>query len=104
MTFERQEENGCAVLSIQGPLTINEAAAIRDEMIKCFDGYDDIIIDLNDVSEFDAAGIQLICSARLTAQEKRKGFKVAGASMNSIGALERAGFNPDEVLCSVVAQ
>ena len=101
MTQKMEDRKGCAVLKIQGPMTINEAKSIRDEMLGCFENYNGLILDLNDLSDLDTAGIQLICSARLTAQEKGKVFKVEGAPMNSMDTLVRAGFNPDAVLCPV---
>ena len=81
-------------------MTINEASALRDEIVECFDTYEGLILDLNGVSEFDVAGIQLLCSARLTAQSTDKRFQVTNASMASIDTLFRAGFDPDEIFAA----
>ncbi len=98
MIFNREEKDGCALLSIQGTMTISDAAALRDEMLECFNDYEGLILDLYDVSGFDTAGIQLLCSARLTAESTGKSFKVTRASVSSMSELERAGFDPDAIL------
>ena len=98
MTFKREEKDGCALLRIEGPMTVNEASALCLEMVECFNACDGLILDLNDVSECDTAGIQLLCSARLTAQSRGKRFMVTSASMSSIDTLARAGFDPDAIL------
>ncbi len=100
MTLDRKEKDGCALLSIEGPMTVNDAAALRDEMLACFNDYKGLILDLNEVSECDTAGIQLLCAARLTAESTGKSFKVSQASMSSMSTLERAGFDPDAILGS----
>ena len=97
MTFKREIKDGCALLKIEGQMTVNDASALRDEMIECFNHCDGLILDLNDVSDCDTAGIQLLCSARLTAQGTGKRFEVTGASMSSIDTLARAGFDPDAI-------
>ena len=98
MTFNREEKDGCALLSIEGPMTISDAAGLREEMLACFNDYEGLILDLHDVSDCDTAGIQLLCSARLTAERTGKDFKVSRASMSSMSTLERAGFDTDAVL------
>ncbi len=98
MIFNREEKDGCALLSIEGPMTVNDAAALRDEMVECFNDYEGLILDLHEVSGCDTAGIQLICSGSLTAESTGKSFKVTRASMVSMSTLERAGFDPDAIL------
>ncbi len=100
MTFNRKEKDGCALLSIEGPMTVNDAAALRNEMIESFNDYEGLILDLHEVSECDTAGIQLLCAARLTAESTGKSFKITRPSMSSMSTLERAGFDPDAILGS----
>ncbi len=98
MTFNREEKDGCALLSIEGPMTVNDAAALRDEMVACFNDYEGLILDLHEVSKCDTAGIQLLCSAKLTAERTDKSFNVTRASLSSMSALERAGFDPHVIM------
>ncbi len=76
-------------------MTINESAALRDELVECFRSFSGIIIDMDAVSECDAAAMQLLCSARLTAHDIGKRFAVTSASMSSMDAIARAGLDPD---------
>ncbi len=98
MIFNREEKDGCALLSIEGSMTVNDAATLRDEMIACFNDYEGLILDLHEVSDCDTAGIQLLCSAKLTAERTGKSFNVTSASLFSMCILERAGLDPDAVL------
>ena len=98
MTFKREEKDGCALLRIEGPMTVNEASALRNEMVECFNACDGLILDLNDSSDCDTAGIQLMCSARLTAQRTGKHFEVTGTSTCLMDTLARAGFDPGTIL------
>ena len=81
-------------------MTINDTAALHSEMVACFNDYEGLILDLHEVSECDTAGIQLLYSARLTAERTGKTFHVTRASMSSMGTMERAGFDPDTILGS----
>ncbi len=98
MIFNKKEKDGCVLLSIEGEMTIADAAVFRNEMVQCFNDYEGLILDLHEVSNCDTAGIQLLCSARLTAESTGKSFNVTRASMSSMSELERAGFDPDAVL------
>ncbi len=98
MSFMRKQKDGYALLKIQGPMTINEATALHSEMVACFDEHDGLILDLNEVNECDTAGIQLLCSAKLTAKSTGKSFDITSTSLSSMSILERTGFDPDAVL------
>lgn len=98
MTFTREVKDGCAVLRIEEAITVSEATALRDEMVACLTAYDGLILDLNEVSICDIAGIQLLCSARLSAQDTEKRFHVIGPSEAFADSLARAGFDPGAIL------
>ncbi len=100
MGFMREEKEGCALIKLDGPMGINEAAALRDEMVECFETYNDIIIDMEAASECDASGMQLLYSARLEASKTGKRFLVTNASMSLMDAIVRAGLDPDAIFCA----
>ncbi len=100
MNFSREEKGGCVLLSIEGEMTIADATTLRDEMVACFNYYEGLILDLHEVSECDTAGIQLLCSAGLTAESTGKSFSVTRASISSMSTLERAGFDLEAILGS----
>jgi len=91
MDFLREENNGSATLKISGDLSVYEVAALRKELVDCIDMYDGLALDLDEVTDFDVAGIQLLYSARRTAIEAGKVFSVQEASGSLREALDRAG-------------
>ncbi|MBF0526449.1 MAG: STAS domain-containing protein [Deltaproteobacteria bacterium] len=93
MSFVRQEEDGCARLTIEGPLTIYEAADLHREFIDCFETSNGLILELDQVGDCDIAGLQLLCSAAATAQAAGKVYTVVGASALVKDQMSRAGLN-----------
>ena len=93
MNFSREEKDGCVVLKINGNLSVYEVANLRDELVACFDMYDGLTLDLNEVNDCDTAGIQLLCSAGKTAAETGKNFAVSVVSVSVGETLECAGLD-----------
>ncbi len=98
MAIKREEKDGYAVIKIDGPFSVYEAADLRNEFIECFENYDGLILDLEEVSDCDTAGVQLLCSAHITSGNEGKPFTVAKASDSVITAVTCAGLNPDKIL------
>ncbi len=98
MAYEMETKNGQAVLKVNGRMTVSEAGSLRDKLIECFDDYNGLILDLQDVEECDAAGIQLICSVHKTAGTTEKPFSVANASKAVTETVVRTGLNPEKLL------
>ncbi|OQY60448.1 MAG: hypothetical protein B6245_01350 [Desulfobacteraceae bacterium 4572_88] len=94
----KNEKDGFALLSIIGSFSIYEATRLRDEFIRCFDAHKGLILDLGEVSECDTAGVQLLCSARRTAQNEGKGFAIEKPSKSVINAVTSIGLDSGEVL------
>ena len=57
MTFTKQEKDGCARVSVEGAMSVYEAADLRDLFVSCFDQHDGLILDLSAVTECDTAGL-----------------------------------------------
>ncbi|MCP4352692.1 MAG: STAS domain-containing protein [Desulfobacterales bacterium] len=98
MVYELETKDEQAILKIDGKITVSEAGFLRDILIECFDGYNGLTLDLQEVDECDAAGIQLICSVHKTAIAKEKPFSVANASKALTETVVRAGLNPEKLL------
>ncbi len=98
MTFEMETKDEQAILKVNGKMTVLKASALRDKLVECFDGYNGLTLDLQDVEECDAAGIQLICSIHKTAEIMEKPFSVANASKAVVESVVRAGLNPEKLL------
>lgn len=98
MTITREDKDGQAFLTIRGPLSIYEVTDIRNELIQCFDNCSTLFLDLDEVTECDTAGVQLLCSARITADRYGKKLGVKQASAAVIDAMVCAGLNPEKIL------
>lgn len=94
----REERNGCAFVKIEGAFSIYEAASLRKTFLECFDAYEGLILDLNDVTECDTAGIQLLCAARVTAETEGKTFSIEGMSETVVNALISGGLAPEKIV------
>ncbi len=98
MTFKRENKNGCAHLKVAGALSVVEAEVFRKELVECLESSDGLILDLNEVSDCDVAGIQLLHSARISAENAGKSFAIEGASLSLLSIIACAGVDPDVVL------
>ena len=96
--IEREDRDGGIVLRIKGSMSVFDIAEIHKEIVACFDKCDDFALDLKDVIDCDVSGLQLLHSARKTAQFSGKAFSVDGASDSIIDIFKRAGLDPKTVL------
>ena len=92
MSFIREENNGNAVFRMKGAMTVYEAVSIRDAFIEGLKAFNAVILDLKKVTKLDVPGIQLIVSAKKTAEKKKKAFTVSGFSDAVAETAFRAGF------------
>jgi anti-anti-sigma factor len=96
--FEKEEKNGNAVLRIKGSMSVLDIASIHKELLACFDNYNDLTVNLKAVDVCDISGLQLLYSARKTAESMGKIFLVDGESNSIIDTFNRAGLNSETVL------
>lgn len=104
MSFTKEEKNGNIRLQVEGSMSINEVAALREELFACLENSAGLELDLGGVTACDAAGLQLLYAARKTAEEGERGFRIAGASHTVLEILQSAGLNPDDILNSEVVE
>ena len=97
MRLSKEEKDGCAFVKIDGEFSIYEASTLRGEFLECFNKYNGLILDLSDVTECDTAGIQLLCSARLTAEKEGKIFSVEKMAEPVVNALISGGLAPEKI-------
>ncbi len=97
MNYTREEKDGCALVKIEGPFTIYEAPALREMFLECFETYRGLILDLESVTECDTAGIQILCSARVTAEALGKTLLADRMSEAVVNALTAGGLTSDKV-------
>ncbi|MDM8543619.1 STAS domain-containing protein [Desulfococcaceae bacterium HSG9] len=92
MSFIREEKNGNAIFHMKGAMTVYEAVSIRDAFIEGLEAFNGVILDLKKVTKLDIPGIQLIVSAKKTAEKRKKAFTVSGFSDSVAETVFRTGF------------
>ncbi len=97
MDYTREDKKGCAIIRYKGPFSIYEAPAIRDLLLECFASARGLQLDMEAVTECDTAGIQLLCSARATAEAEGKVFRINRMSEAVVQALTAGGLAPDKI-------
>lgn len=100
MTDKPEDKDGQALLELEDSISVYEAAVVRDKLVAFMDASESLRIDLSKLEDCDITGIQLLYSAKKTAEDKGKSFSVTGASPAVVDVMARAGINADEVLCT----
>ncbi|MFO7987623.1 MAG: STAS domain-containing protein [Desulfatiglandaceae bacterium] len=98
MAFQKEETEEGIRLHIQGSLSIYEASALRDELLGCLDTGENVEVALSNVKECDTAGLQLLVSARKSAESAQKQLHITNAPEHVLDLLYSAGIRQDEVL------
>ena len=68
------------LLKPEGNLTIYEAGRLKELLMESFQGSDVLEIDLSEVKECDTSGLQVLCSAKKTADKEGKKVTLEGIS------------------------
>lgn len=97
MPFTEKKENGTIYLKVEDALTIYDAAALRETLLKCLRAEEDVALDLSETTGCDTAGLQLLCSLRKSAERLGKQVRVADASRAVFDTLAAAGLKPGEI-------
>lgn len=90
LNFE-QAENRCRI-KIAGELTIEQASAFREAMLKALAQNSDIYLDLCGVSRIDMSCLQIICSMHKTLVDSGRGLSLTERSKPFRETLKRSGF------------
>lgn len=91
MAITKHEKDGQAILKIDGPLNIETLSMLKEELMAALNEHSGIALDLKNVNECDTAGIQLLWSARKTAEGKAKNFSIINSSESLKKAAEQIG-------------
>jgi anti-anti-sigma factor len=98
--IEREDRDGGIVLKVKGSMSVFDIAGTHKEIVACFNKRDDLTLDLRGVNDCDISGLQLLYSARKTANSCGKTFSIDGASDSIIDIFNRAGLDPKPVLAN----
>lgn len=91
MNAENTREDGARpahLLRIEGEMTIYQAAELKQTLAATLAQCDELEIDLSAVTEIDTAGVQLLISAKKTAQSLQKELHLRGHSAAVLDAFE----------------
>jgi anti-anti-sigma regulatory factor len=91
VTKAKNKKEDKASLKIQGPLTIYEVIDVRDRFLEHLKKTGELRLELEEVTDCDTAGIQLLYSALKTAKDRGQAFDLKSVSMAVKEAAERAG-------------
>jgi len=99
MVSEEQDKDGNLVMKIEGSLSVYEVGDLKDLLLMGLTNYQGIILDINGVIACDTLGIQLLLSARKTAEKLNKTFNVTGDSQSVQDAVTGVGLDAEDVPC-----
>jgi anti-anti-sigma factor len=87
-----------ALLRLDSSLTIYRADELKRKLMNLLKDCDLLELDIRDVNECDAAGLQLLCSAKKTVVEAGKKLIIAGSSKTIDDVMDRTGIAPDMII------
>lgn len=93
MNIAHETDDGCLVCRFTGSLTIWEAADTWHQILPLFESNDKMAIDLSQVGECDAAGIQILCQIWRTARDEGKTVSFDAISEPIFDAMQLAGMD-----------
>lgn len=85
---------GTKTVALEGPVTIYEAASLRDAFRDALADGLSLRIELEDSTKWDLAGLQLLISCVRTAQADGRAVEVANVPRGCADAFHRAGLGP----------
>jgi anti-anti-sigma factor len=94
--MERMAMKQQRILLDLGPsLTLDSAASVRERCLAAFSEAGEVELDLGEVAEMDAAGLQLLCSAARSARERGVLLTIAALSEVARSAIRRSGLTSE---------
>lgn len=98
MSLSEERENGKTRLKFEGALTIYDVAGLREALLKLIGVEGELEIDFSGVGDCDAAGLQLLCALRKSAEHRDNPIRVIGPSRGISTALDAAGLDSNEIM------
>ena len=95
------DEAGSVVVKIAGPTNITNVSTLLMHLLAAFERAEKVTVDLSDVTEIDAAGLQLFCSSHRSSICINKGFRITGQDQPAIWEAAMAAGQLRTVGCSI---
>jgi anti-anti-sigma regulatory factor len=64
--FSLEQSGNVAVLAVSGPVTVERACELKEILMKALHGADQVVFDLEGMTEVDLSCLQMLCSAHRT--------------------------------------
>ena len=96
MNLTITQPDNAGPLKIAGTLDIYAADALRDALAECLQRQSALAIDLSEVAACDFVALQLLCSARKSAEAAEKQFSLTAVSEAFIQASGSLGLASDQ--------
>lgn len=98
MSFRSSVSGESGRLALGGSLTIENAARIRQELLRTFRESERVILELMGDVVADVSFMQILCSAKKTAINEKKRFEVDWSAASKVrSSMAAAGYNCDEL-------
>ncbi len=78
--YKVEESDDKKTLSINGELTIQNAAELQKVLIECLEETMHLTLNIENVTEIDMSCLQLLCSAHKTTIKAEKHFSINGST------------------------
>ena len=98
MPKKKAKKQKKAILKMDNSLSIYEVNDFQERLMGLLQNNDQLEIDLDPITECDVAGIQLLYSARKTADKMGKELIMLGSSRSLEDTAVRAGLSPETFL------
>lgn len=99
MVSMNPDDDGNPVMKIEGPLSAYEVGELKDRLLTKILNYQEIVLDINGVTECDTLGIQLLLSAGKTADKLKKIFRITGDAQPIQDAITGMGLAAEDFPC-----
>jgi len=84
-------------LKLEGNLTIYEVGALRENLLSALKDVNHLEIDMVEISECDTSGLQVLCSAKKTADKEGKRILLEGISKAIEDAMIKTGITHEMI-------
>lgn len=91
--FAVHDSEPSGVLTFQGELNIQQAAELKSTLLDALNRVEKLVLDIEQVTEFDLASIQILFSAFKTSACLQKNLSFAGSTPVFKKALEDSGYS-----------
>jgi anti-sigma B factor antagonist len=80
MKKSKENKNASSTLNIKGEMSIYRALELKQTLLDSVTKFEDLEVNLADVTELDTAGIQILMLAKRQAQETHRHFRLTAHS------------------------